>query len=108
MRRALVAVLAGLVLAGCAGPRPEVRSAEVAPPVKGLSVVTVVVANRSGGEGQVELKVTLRDGTGSVVAREERSLELQGNETVTLVMELRVPDGAQGLRVHAEAVYPPD
>lgn len=108
MRRALVAVLAGLLLAGCSGPRPEVRSADVAPPKDGTAVVTIVVANRGGGDGQVELKVTLRDGKGSVVAREERSLELQGRETVTVVMELKVPEEAQGLRVDAEAVYPPD
>lgn len=108
MRSVVAVVLAGLLLAGCAGPRPEVRSAEVAPPQEGTAVVTVIVANRGGGDGQIELKVTLRDGSGAVVAREERSLELQGKETVTVVMELRVPDGVQGLRVEAEAVYPPD
>ena len=32
----------------------------------------------------------------------------EGRETVTVVMELQVPEDAQGLRVDAEAVYPPD
>lgn len=108
MRRLLAALLVTLLLAGCAGPRPEVRSAEVAPPAEGKAIVTVVVANRGGADGQVELKVTLRDGKGSVVGRDERPLELRGRETVTVVLELQVPDAAQGLRVEAEAVYPPD
>ena len=108
MRRPLAALIVTLMLAGCGGPRPEVRSAEVAPPVEGKAIVTVVVANRGGGDGQVELKVTLRDGKGSVVARDGRPLELRGRETVTVVLELQVPDDAQGLRVEAEAVYPPD
>lgn len=108
MRRALAALvlLAGL-LAGCGGPRPEVRSAEVRATATGKAVVTVVVAN-GGGSGQIELKVTLRDSSGTVVAREERTLDLEDRESATAVMELDVPDGVGGLQVHAVAVYPPD
>lgn len=108
MRRLFASILALVILGACVGPKPEVRSAEVAPPKDGKAVVTVVVLNRGAGDGQIELKITLRDGKGSVVARDGRPLELRGRETVTVVMELQVPDDAQGLRVEVEAVYPPD
>ncbi len=108
MRRLLGIVLLALVLAACVGPKPEVRSAAVAPPKDGKAIVTVVVANRSGGDGHIEVKITLRDATGGVVAREEKSVELKGSETVTIVLEVRVPVGADGLSVDAEAIYPPD
>lgn len=101
-------LFAALVLAACGGPKPEVRSAEVAPPVEGKAAVTVVVANRGGGDGQVEVKLTLRDRAGRIVAREDRTAELKSNEVLTLVVELEVPQGAEDLRVEAEAVYPPD
>lgn len=108
MRGLLGALLVALILAGCRGPEPEVRSAEVAPAVEGKVTVTVVVANRGGGDGQVDVKLTLRDGAGQIVAREDRTVELKGRDVLTLVVELQVPEGAEGLRVEAEAVYPPD
>lgn len=108
MRPLLVPLFAALILAACSGPKPEVRSADVAPAVQGKATVTVVVENRGGGDGQVEVKLTLRDRTGRTVAREERTVELKGREVVTLVVELEVPEGAEGLGVEAEAVYPPD
>lgn len=108
MRGLIAGLFITVTLAGCSGPLPEVRSADVAPPADGKAIVTVVVANRGSGDGQIELKVTLRDGQGSVVARDERSLELRDRETVTVVLELQVPEDAQGLRIETEVVYPPD
>lgn len=108
MRRLLAPLLALLVAVSCIGPKPEVRSATVAPPKEGKANVTVVVSNRGGGDGQIELKITLRDSTGAVVAREETTRDLKGNETITVVVEVQVPDDASELRVEVEAVYPPD
>lgn len=108
MRRLQAPLLALLVAAACIGPKPEVRSATVAPPKEGKANVTVVVSNRGGGDGQIELKITLRDSTGAVVARQETTRDLGGNETITVVVEVQVPDDASGLRVDVEAVYPPD
>ena len=99
--------LAAMLVVGCVGPRPHVRSAEVASPEDGKATVTVVITNDGGGDGQVEVKVTLRDGE-RVVARDDKTTELKGRETLTLVMEISVPDDAGSLSVEAEAVYPPD
>ncbi len=108
MTRLLAPVLAALILAACVGPKPEVRSAAVAPPREGKATVTVVVLNRGGGDGQVELKVTLRAAGGKIVAREEKTVELGERETITIVLEVAVPDDTGPLTVDVEAIYPPD
>lgn len=108
MRRLLPPVLAALLLAACVGPKPEVRSASVAPPQDGKAIVTVVVVNRGGGDGQIEVRITLRDATGSVVARDEKTTVLKERETITVVLEVQVPADSGELKVDAEATYPPD
>ena len=70
--------------------------------------MTVVVVNRGGDDGQIEVKITLRDCTGDVVARDAKTTDLRGRETVTIAVGVQVPDGEDGLRVDAEAIYPPD
>ena len=99
--------LVALLTVGCLGPKPEVRSAEVAPPEDGKATVTVTVANNGAGDGQVEIKVTLRQGD-EVVGREDKLTELKGRETVRVVVEVDVPDDAHDLDVEAEVRYPPD
>lgn len=108
MRRLLPLVLCLLIFAACVGPKPEVRSATVAPPKDGKAVVTVVIANRGGGDGQIEVKITLRDPSGRVVAREEKTADLGDRETITIIVEVQVPDDVADLKVDAEATYPPD
>lgn len=108
MRRLLPLVLAALVVAACVGPKPEVLSASVAPPKEGKATVTVVVANRGSGDGQIEVRITLRDARGSVLARDEKTTVLKDKETVTVVLLVNVPDGAGELTVDAEVSYPPD
>ena len=105
--RLMALVLALLISAGCSGPKPQVRSAEVAPPRDGKASVTVVIVNTESGDGQIEVKITLRDGD-RVVGRAEQATELKAKETVTLVIEVNVPADVKALRVEAEAVYPPD
>jgi hypothetical protein len=103
---ACLALIALLTL-GCLGPKPRVRSAEVAPPEDGKAIVTLTIANDGGGDGQVEVKVTLRQGD-EVIARDEKLSELKGRETIKLVLEVDVPDDAHDLSVDAEIHYPPD
>lgn len=107
MRRLAALVLALVIAVACVGPKPQVRSAEVAPTENGKAKVTVVIENEGSGDGQVEVKVTLRDGD-RVVGRAEQTTELESRERVTLVLEVEVPVGARALKVDAEVVYPPD
>jgi len=107
--RPLAALLLLIAISvACIGPKPEVRSAEVAPPKEGKATVTVVIVNKGSGDGQVELKVTLRDAGGNVVARDEKTTELKERETVTVVLDVDVPADAKDLKVDAEVTYPPD
>jgi hypothetical protein len=107
MRRFAAAILLLLLTTGCLGPKPVVRSAEVAPPKDGKAEVTVLIVNTGGGDGQVELKITLRQG-GDVVGRADEKAELKPRETITIVLEVSVPADATNLTVDAEVVYPPD
>ena len=108
MRPLLAVAVAAALMAACSGPKPAVRSALVEPPSDGKANVTVVVENRGDGDGQVRLKVTLRDADGQVVAREDKTLDLDPHTTVTVVLEVQVPEDASDLRVTAEVAYPPD
>jgi hypothetical protein len=107
VRRLLGPTIALLITASCLGPKPQVRSAEVAAPKDGKASVTVVIVNSGSGDGQVELKITLRRGD-AVVGRAEKTTELRSKETVTLVVEVDVPEDAADLAVDAEVQYPPD
>jgi hypothetical protein len=107
MRRTAGFALVLLITAACLGPKPHVRSAEVSPPENGKARATVVIVNDGGGDGQVEVKVTLRAGE-RVVGRGDQTAELRARETITVVLEIEVPDDARALSIEAEAVYPPD
>jgi hypothetical protein len=107
MRRLAGLLLALIVTAACLGPKPQVRSAEVAPPKDGNAAVTIVIANTDSGDGQIEVKITLREGD-RVVGRSATTAELKPRETITLVVEVPVPSDARNLTVDADVVYPPD
>jgi hypothetical protein len=107
MRRLLGAFLVVLVTGACLGPKPEVGSATVAAPTDGKAEVTVVLINSGSGDGQVELKITLRQGD-QVVGRAQQAVELKSKETITIVTRISVPSGARDLTVQAEVAYPPD
>ncbi len=107
MRRLTILLLALVLTAACLGPKPQVRSAEVAPPEGGKAKATVVIVNDGSGDGQVEVKVTLRDGE-RIVGRADKTTELEPRETLTVVLEVDVPDDARALTVDAQVVYPPD
>lgn len=107
MKRLTGLLLALLITAACLGPKPEVRSAVVAPAKDGKAAVTVVIANSGSGDGQVEVAVTLRRGD-EVVGRADRTTELRSRETITLVLMVDVPADAKDLTVEARVSYPPD
>ncbi|HUQ42347.1 MAG TPA: hypothetical protein VM052_07585 [Candidatus Limnocylindrales bacterium] len=107
MRRVLGLLVALLVTASCLGPKPQVRSAEVADPKEGKANVTVVIVNTGGGDGQVQVKITLKQGD-EVVGRAEQTTELKTRERITLVIEVDVPEDAKDLEVESEVHYPPD
>jgi hypothetical protein len=106
-RRTRVAplALAGLLAAGCRGPRPEVESYDVSAGAPG-TIVSVVVANRSGGEGRAGVEVTLR-AEGRIVAREERTLALYAHERATLLVPVPIPYRHE-LAVEVRTRYPVD
>lgn len=106
MRRLAGLLMALLITAACLGPKPEVRSAVVAPAKDGKATVTVVIVNSGNGDGQVEVKVTLRRGD-NIVGRADRTVELKSREKITLVLEVDVPADATELTVEAEVAYPP-
>lgn len=102
--RLLSVVLLCLVLAAC-GPDPKVLSVHADDPRDGKSVVTVEIENR-GGEGTVDVRVTLRDQAGHVVGRGTESVELEGKEAVRIAIEVPVANGVTQVRGEAEATYP--
>ena len=107
MRRLLSFALFVLLTAACLGPKPQVRSAEVAPPEDGKAKVTVTITNEGSGDGQVQVRVTLREGD-QVVAREERTSELKAYETIEARVGGQRPRRRAGAEVEAEVHYPPD
>ena len=74
--------------------------------MQGISIVNVDVRNEAG-EGQIEIKLTLRDKDGKVVARKEETVTMKAHERLRIAIDVPVGD-ARGLVVEAEAVYPPD
>ena len=103
MKRLSCVVLC-LVLAAC-GPDPKVLSVHADDPQDGKSAVTVEVQNR-GGDGTVDVRVTLRDDAGNVVGRDTRSVELEGKEKVRIAIEVPVANGVTHVKGEAEATYP--
>lgn len=114
--RSVATVACGLlVLASCGGPQPAVTEQSLALLGQGADAVfwvEAVVANRSRGDGQVEVTATVsaRD-TKRVLARESRLIDLRASESQTVVMAMPRPqsvagDGLAGLALDVEARYP--
>jgi hypothetical protein len=109
VRVPVLAVLASALLVGCGGPRPAIERVEGIPQTEGRVRVVVTLQNRSGGDGQVAVTVTLRDrASHAVVGRQEWPVDLHPRERVTLAVDM-VAGGPPGAEITAEAVarYPP-
>lgn len=92
--RARVAIL--LVLATCAacrGPEPVVtRQTLLAGDADEPLRVEAVVENRSSGSGQVAVVADVTErGSGRLLARESKEIELDGHGSQGVVLELHVP-----------------
>jgi hypothetical protein len=96
--------IAAAVLAGCGGPRPSVESVElVEPHLPGCVRVQLVVVNRAGGHGEVQIEITLRARSGNTLAA-EHPMELDGHQRLELDVDIPAPEG--DYLVQARALYP--
>jgi hypothetical protein len=101
-----VAALVAVVI-GCAGPRPEVDRVSVArSPVAGRMRVEAEVRNQSGGTGEIDVQVELRDVRGGPPIEAERTVELAGHGVTHFVADVEAPPGDYHAAVHAR--YPPE
>ena len=99
-----VAVVAMVVL-GCAGPAPGIERVEVVQSHRpGCVRVELVVVNRSGGHGQVQIEIMLRAARGGRTLTAERPLELDGHQRLELSVDIPAPDG--DYVAEARAIYP--
>jgi hypothetical protein len=99
--RALIAI----ALAACAGPRPEIDASTVAvaPDRPGVQRVTIDLANRSGGHGEVELQITLRGASGGCI-RASQQVELDAHEQLRIYVDVPAPPESYTVDVRSE--YP--
>lgn len=104
--RTLIAA-ALLSLTGCPGPRPSVNDAQVRPsPLPGRYRVEATVDNRSRGEGQVDVRIQLRDRRTGHTVEADRDLQVHGHEQAHLTADIEAPPGEYDAQVEAE--YPPE
>jgi len=95
-------VIVVAALAACAGPKPKARVVSVEPsPLAGHERVTLAVDNRSGGEGEVDVRIVLHGPTTIV---ESRTVDLRGHDHVELAVDIAAPPGAY--RATAAAQFP--
>jgi hypothetical protein len=98
-----------LLLTACLGPRPAVVGQELREPQQpgDPCVMLVTIHNRSRGEGEISVEVSLRvQGGSDVVATGQDEVQLRGHETAQVAIELH--PGAPGpYDAEVEAVYPP-
>jgi hypothetical protein len=106
MRRLALLLLLALA-AGC-GPRPSVESFTPRP---GETFVVDAIVKNEGGEGQVEVKLTLTDpAKNEVVARDTKDIDMRADERQHVVLQVDLPKSAKvepgKLAVAVEASYP--
>ncbi|MBI3967172.1 MAG: hypothetical protein HY329_16180 [Chloroflexi bacterium] len=104
---AVAAVVATLWVLNCSGPKPvvgEVRLVEPTAPGAPYRVEATVRNDRSG-EGQIEVKVRLREKTSGHTVQQELKADLKSNEQTLIVAELKAPAGSYTPEVEVE--YPP-
>jgi hypothetical protein len=99
-----VAIIAVVVL-GCAGPAPGIERVEVVKPQRpGCVRVELVVVNRSGGHGEVQIEILLRTARPGRMLTADRSLELDGHQRLELSVDIPAPEG--DYVAEARAIYP--
>lgn len=106
MRRPVPALLA-LALVACLGPKPVVEDVSTSDVQDHKTTVSVAVRNTGAGDGPISVTVTVRDVSGEVVGREERSLEVRPHERVVIAIEVELPEDVHEISAEAEVRYPP-
>lgn len=78
--------------AGCFGPRPSIVRQKLDPPQRKGDpwILAVTVLNDGPGKGEAEIVSRLRNEQGEVVAQEQREVDLQPHETVTVSLKFDV------------------
>jgi hypothetical protein len=93
-------VIVVAALAACAGPKPKARVIDVEPsPVAGHERVTLAIDNRSGGEGEVDIRIVLH-GPATIVT--SQTVDLRGHDHVQLFVDIAAPPGAYRATVDAQ------
>ena len=101
--RALAILAAALV--ACAGPDVRIERIEIiAPRLPGHVRVELVVVNRNGGHGQVQIEIQLRNARSRGVLAAEHALEFDGHQRVELIVDIPAPDGEY--TAEARTLYP--
>jgi hypothetical protein len=109
MRRSFLLLAILLAGAACFAPKPRVVHEQLHPPEQpgGAWQLAVTIANDGSGQGAAEIVTRLRDPHGAVVAQEQRELDLQPHETVTVTLELR-PSAPGPYRSSTDVQSPPE
>lgn len=105
MRRLVPALLA-LAFVGCLGPKPIVEGVSTSDVQDHKTTVSVAIRNTGSGDGPVSVTVTVRDASGAVVGRQERSLEVRPHERVLVAIEFDLPEDVRDVSAEAEVRYP--
>ncbi|HTL35239.1 MAG TPA: hypothetical protein VL326_19055 [Kofleriaceae bacterium] len=91
------------LLAACAGPDPVVQHAIATPsPLPGATRVSMDIVNRAG-HGEVSVKIELRGARGQVI-RSEKTVEIEGKQTLHYETDIETPPGLYAVKASAE--YP--
>lgn len=109
MKRTLLAMFLLLAGAACFGPRPRIVHQTLTPPADkgGAWLLAVTVANDGPGDGAAQVTSRLRDARGAVVAQEQREVDLDPRETVTVTLEMR-PAAPGPYRPESNVQAPPE
>lgn len=103
----MLALAAGLWIRFCSGPEVAVTQAELLPPAApgAPSIVRVELTNRGFGEGDVTVRIHLRDPAGQLY-QQSAKLELEPHGRVRAQVPVQAPPGSTLAEVKAE--YPPE
>lgn len=109
MKRTLLLIVMLIACTACFGPRPRVVRETLTPPQEkgGPWLLAITIANDGPGDGGAQVTSRLRDGHGAVVAQEQRELDLDPHETVTVTLEMH-PAAPGPYRTESNVQAPPE
>jgi hypothetical protein len=103
----IAAVMAFVWAANCSGPRPEVEQVSLEAPKSPDHPyrVIAVIRNKTGNGGEVTVNFELVNVADGSVTRTKEDVDLNGDETLTVITEIDAPPGEYEPR--AKVDYPP-